>query len=115
MQRSVALTISLAAAEAIPSLEAAIENCESAAAFAEREVGDAVTEWWTQPAVHAIPWLKRELSLFLLSTVGISSLCNVFAMVCTCTLSAAGSKCRSLMLKTWFLMLQMTARMQQNG
>lgn len=48
-----------AVAEDIPHLKAVVGTCHSAAAFAENAVADAVTEWWTQPAVHAAPWLKR--------------------------------------------------------
>ncbi|KAL0052387.1 hypothetical protein WJX82_001313 [Trebouxia sp. C0006] len=46
--------------EDIPCLEAVVQSCQSATAFAEKEVKDAVTEWWTQPAVHAVPWVQHE-------------------------------------------------------
>ncbi|DBB10310.1 TPA: hypothetical protein ACH3X3_001872 [Trebouxia sp. C0006] len=46
--------------EDIPCLEAVVQSCQSATAFAEKEVKDAVTEWWTQPAVHAVPWVQRK-------------------------------------------------------
>lgn len=48
----------LVASEDIPCLEAVVQSCQSATAFAEKEVKDAVTEWWTQPAVHAVPWVQ---------------------------------------------------------
>ena len=48
----------LDASEDIPCLEAVVQSCQSATAFAEKEVKDAVTEWWTQPAVHAVPWVQ---------------------------------------------------------
>ena len=51
-----------AVAEAIPGLKRAVEQCQTAAAFAKGEAEDALREWWTQPAVHAVPWVKRKLA-----------------------------------------------------
>ena len=60
----------LVASEDIPCLEAVVQSCQSATAFAEKEVKDAVTEWWTQPAVHAVPWVQRKRhQSFLLPSV----------------------------------------------
>ncbi len=50
----------LVASEDVPCLEAVVQSCQSATAFAEKQVKDAVTEWWTQPAVHAVPWVQRK-------------------------------------------------------
>ncbi len=50
----------LVASEDIPCLEAVVQSCQLATAFAEKEVKDAVTEWWTQSAVHAVPWVQRK-------------------------------------------------------
>lgn len=45
-------------AEGVSALKAAADTCKAATAFAKHEVADAVTEWWTQPAVNAVPWVK---------------------------------------------------------
>ena len=43
-------------AESIPRLEAAVQLCAEASEFAKQRVGRAMTEWWSQPAVDALPW-----------------------------------------------------------
>ncbi|DBA85870.1 TPA: HAUS augmin-like complex, subunit 5, variant 2 [Trebouxia sp. C0004] len=46
--------------EDMPCLAAVVQSCQSTTAFAKTEVKDAITEWWTQPAVHAVPWVQHE-------------------------------------------------------
>lgn len=50
--------MSTVAADGVPALQAAVGTCEAATAFAKEEVASAVSEWWCQPAVDAVPWLK---------------------------------------------------------
>lgn len=42
-------------AESILSLEATLQLCAEAGEFAKHRVGTAMTEWWSQPAVGALP------------------------------------------------------------
>ena len=51
-------------AEGVPALKAAADTCDAATAFAKDDIANAVTEWWTQPAVDAVPWLKCRFRLF---------------------------------------------------
>ncbi|KAA6424460.1 MAG: hypothetical protein FRX49_05672 [Trebouxia sp. A1-2] len=60
LQHAAAQTFHRSKDEDIPCLEAVVQSCQSATAFAEKEVKDAVTEWWTQPAVHAVPWVQYK-------------------------------------------------------
>ena len=53
-------------AEGVSALKAAADTCHAATAFARNDVGNAVTEWWTQPAVNAVPWLTCGFRLFIL-------------------------------------------------
>ncbi|KAL3161909.1 hypothetical protein ABBQ38_008994 [Trebouxia sp. C0009 RCD-2024] len=46
--------------EGVSALKAAADTCDAAIAFAKNDVANAITEWWTQPAVNAVPWLKYE-------------------------------------------------------
>lgn len=57
-------------AESIPSLQATVKLCDEAAAFAGKQVGTAIAEWWTQPAIDALPWQKCK---------------QTNAYVCTCS------------------------------
>lgn len=53
-------------AEGVSALKAAADTCDAAIAFAKNDVANAITEWWTQPAVNAVPWLKCRFRLFFL-------------------------------------------------
>lgn len=44
-------------AEGVAALKAAADTCDAATAFARNDIAHALTEWWTQPAVNAAPWL----------------------------------------------------------
>lgn len=54
----------LLSAEGVSALKAAADTCEAATAFARNDVANAITEWWTQPAVSAVPWLKCRFRPF---------------------------------------------------
>ena len=56
----------LAVAEAIPVLNGVGETCGLAAKFAQSDVENAIANWWTQPAVHAVPWVKCKPDLFFI-------------------------------------------------
>ena len=44
------------AAESVQSLEGAVQLCAEAGEFARQQVGTAMIEWWSQPAIDALPW-----------------------------------------------------------
>lgn len=49
-----------AGADTIPSLQSAAALCNTASAFAKSQAEDALKEWWEQPAVRSVPWIKCE-------------------------------------------------------
>ena len=69
--------MSVADADRVPSLKSSVATCQVAAAFAKKEAEDAIQEWWTQPAVHAVPWVKCKSVCFCMcaSIVVLCSIC----------------------------------------
>lgn len=62
-------------AEGVSTLKAAADTCKAATAFARHDVANAVTEWWTQPAVNAVPWVKCKSRCHMqLTTSGSTSI-----------------------------------------
>lgn len=55
---SVSSALTFLSAEGVSALKAAADTCKAATAFAKHDIANAVTEWWTQPAVNAVPWVK---------------------------------------------------------
>lgn len=63
-------------AEGVSALKAAADTCKAATAFARHDIANAVTEWWTQPAVNAVPWVKCKFRWCMqYATLGAASKC----------------------------------------
>ena len=41
-------------------MQAAAGICKAATGFATQEVANAMSEWWSQPAINAAPWVTCE-------------------------------------------------------
>ena len=65
--------LSFLCAEGVSALKGAADTCKAATAFAKHEVANAVTEWWTQPAVDAVPWVTCKSRCHVQLTTSISS------------------------------------------